>query len=409
MAEHDHDVAAARQLVSQLGAALQRSQSFRALAPQARDELLENVSALQRALGTAPADPYALALDFLPGFNRGLRGPGGRPAEAPAAGEPPAPAPAPRAAATETLAARAGALADEINFPSFVAGLVHGTFDAVVDASIRQMEEFSNLVAAVAKDVDDFTQENVTANQARDWLAQQHPGDLHLDLPRQHEDREPVLRAPSSSNGDEPPSPAWLADYGLEGEPLTDELIEEQLVPAARKRVGGSRLQTLATMVLLGMNRVVVRDGKVSARVRFRAAATDKAHVDYATSNDPGGGGTGWGTRGSSTYVDHQTMVSTVGVNAQADTDLKVELFGEVEINFVSETLPLDRFADAAKLALVQRNSRARQTALPAPAPVATPALPPVATQPAAPAPAPAPVASAPAPAPAPAPAGGAA
>jgi len=401
MAEQDHEVVAARRLVSQLHDVLQRSTSFQALPQATRDELWHDVAAIQRALGSGTADPYALTLDVPPGFNRAFpHSPGGQGAAAtPSAGPTPAPTtPAPKAAATETLAARAGALADEIDFPSFVAGLVHGTFDAVVDASIRQMEEFANLVSAVAKDVDAFTQENVTPNQARDYLVERHPGDLQLDLPRQGEEREPALRVRGSSNGDGPPSPAWLADYGLAGEQLTDDVVEERLVPAARQRVGETRLQTLATMVLLGMNRVNVRDGKVSARVRFRAAATDKTHVDYASSNDPGGGGD-WGTRGSSTYVDHQTMISTVGVNAQADTDLKVELFGEVEINFVSETLPLDRFADAAKMSLVQRNSRARQTAPPAPPAPTTP--PPVAPAAPALAPAIAPAPAAPAPVPA--------
>jgi hypothetical protein len=401
MADNDHDVAAARRLVSNLGAALQRSESFRALPPRTRDELLQNVAALQQALGSEHADPYALALDMPPGFNRTLpRGPGGRVGDA-GTGSTATPAPstpAPRSAATETLAARAGALVDEINFTSFVAGLVNDTFGAIVDSSIRQMEAFAELVSAVAKDVDAFTQEHVTANQARDWLMQQHPADLHLDLPRQNEEGQPVLRGSGSANGDEPPSPSWLADYGLAGEPMTDELIEERLVPAARQRVGESRLQTLATMVLLGMNRVVVRDGKISARVRFRAAATDKTALDYATSNDPGGGGGGFGARGSSAYVDHQTMISTVGVNAQSDTDLKVELFGEVAINFSSETVPLDRFVDAAKMSFVQRNARARQTApVTAPAPPAQAAPAPTPPAPALTPPAPAaPAAAAP-------------
>src|SRR5262245_6920438 len=247
-----------------------------------------------------PPDPYALALDVPPGFRRGFPGgpatPGGgsgatEPAQ-PAQAAQPGQAPAPRAAATETIAARAGALADEINFPSFVAGLVHGTFDAVVDASIRQMEAFASLVSAVAKDVDTFTEENVTTNQARDFLAEQHPESLELDLPKQNETRGPQLRLRGGGDGgeegdSEPQSPTWLADYGLDGEQLTDDVVEEKLVPAARRRVGENRLKTLATMVLLGMNRVNVRDGKVAARVRFRAAATDKTHVDYATSNDP--------------------------------------------------------------------------------------------------------------------------
>src|SRR5215470_5812346 len=77
-------------------------------------------------------------------------------------------APAPRPPATETLAQRTGSLVNEVDFPGFVAGLVHGTFDAIVDASIRQMESYSSLVSAVAKTVDQFTEENVTHNQARD-------------------------------------------------------------------------------------------------------------------------------------------------------------------------------------------------------------------------------------------------
>src|SRR4051812_17390778 len=44
------------------------------------------------------------------------------------------------APATETIGRRAGSFTDEIDFPAFVASLIHGTFDAIVDASIRQMD-----------------------------------------------------------------------------------------------------------------------------------------------------------------------------------------------------------------------------------------------------------------------------
>lgn len=280
----------------------------------------------------------------------------------------------PRAAATETLAARAGALSDEINFPAFVASLIHGTFDAMVDAAIRQMEAFAELVSAVAKDVDRFTSENVTSNQVRDWLAEQYPRDLVLDL---ETGSQPTLRRrtlSSETDEDEAYSPIWFADYGLEGEELNDELIEGVLVPMARRRVGENRLQTLATMVLMGMNRIIVRDGTIAAKVRFRAAARDKASVDFAISQDPGG--QNWGSRGGSAYNNSAMMVSTVGVNVQAESELKAELFGEVRINFISETLPLDRFVDAAQLTLLQRNARGtnrnpriQETNTPSPAP----------------------------------------
>jgi hypothetical protein len=90
-------------------------------------------------------------------------------------------------------------LSDEINFPAFVASLVHGTFDAIVDASIRQMEAFAGLVSAVAKDVDQFTAENVTANQVRDHLADQYPADLALDVTA----KPPRLTRRPKTEGDE--------------------------------------------------------------------------------------------------------------------------------------------------------------------------------------------------------------
>jgi hypothetical protein len=236
---------------------------------------------------------------------------------------------------------------------------VHGTFDAIVDASIRQMESYSSLVSAVAKTVDQFTEENVSPNQARDWLAQRYPGDVRVAPPSGEQ------TAPQLVPAAEGLTPAWLADYGAPGEELTTDLLEQRVLPQVRTHVGTERQQLLATMVLLGMNRVAVKDGSITAKVMFRATANDAAKVSYATGSDPQGVAN-WGERGSLTYSGaSQTMVSTLGVNAQSDTSLRADLFGEVRLNFVSETLPLDRLADAAKVALVQRNSAVTQVAAP--------------------------------------------
>ncbi len=128
---------------------------------------------------------------------------------------------------------------------------------------------------------------------------------------------------------------------------------------------------------------------QIGARLRFRAAASDHAAVQFATGSDPDTGAEAWGRRGSEPAA--MTKVSTVGVNVQSDSELKAELFGEVKINFASETLPLDRFLDDAKRSLLERHSRK------------LPSVPAQAAPAAAPTPA-APAASAPAPAPAPAP-----
>lgn len=252
--------------------------------------------------------------------------------------------------ATDALGRRAGALSDELDFPAFVSSLVHGTFDAMVDSSIRQMQSFADLVAAVSKPLEQFTEENVTANQARDHLVEQHPRDVMLV----GQDGEFTL-APVPK-GDDAEAPSWLADYGHDGAELTAEFLEQEVLPAAREKVAKARLQTLSTMVLLGMNRIVIKDGTIGARLRFRAAASDHAAVTYATGSDPGTGGEQWGARGSTPAAT--TKVSTVGVNVQSDSELKAELFGEVKINFASETLPLDRFLDDAQRTLLERHSR---------------------------------------------------
>jgi hypothetical protein len=398
------EIRAARQLTDNAASLLSKSSAFRQLDPTTQSAILRDVSKIKGALrlqdagrALSSSDPYALSLETPEDFYRRRgQGPnsGSGDGSAPAAGaQPPASAPTTtqKPPATETLAARAGALSDEINFPKFVAGLVHGTFDAIVDATIRQMEAFADLVSAVAKDVDQFTSQNVSLNQARDWLVQHYPKELALVLPTGTDEGEPSLHVRGHGGQDEePPSPDWLADFGLQGEQLTDELVEEQLVPAARRKVGENRMQTLATMVLLGMNRVIIKDGTISAKVRFRASAADKTGVIYAVNSDPGGAQS-WGQRGSDTYDQHSTMVSTVGVNVQSDTELNAELFGEVRINFASETLPLERFADSARITLLQHNARtsaagARNGAaasLPAPSPVPATTVPATSANPA--------------------------
>ncbi len=357
------EVLAARGLAARAEEKLRQSPAFQRLAPEARASLLGDLGKIRGALSpeasaqaSKAADPYAFTLetpgDFMHRRARTRRSFGAENAQTqPQVGD--AGQRKAKPAATETLAARAGALSDEIDFPAFVAGLIHGTFDAIVDSAIRQMEAFADLVSAVAKNVDDFTRDNVTANQARDWLAEQYPADVGLDL----DGAQPRLysKMQDDENGFAA-APEWLADFGLEGEELTEELLENQLLPYARRRIGENRLQMLATMVLLGMNRINVKDGSISARVRFRAAARDLANVDYAVSQDPGQ--PSWGRRGGASAMRHATMISTVGANAQAETTLQAELFGQVKINFESETLPLERFADEALMTMLQRNAR---------------------------------------------------
>ena len=78
-----------------------------------------------------------------------------------------------------------------VNFPAFVAALIDGVFQSIVDSSIEQMRAYGNLVSSVAKTVDGFASDAASGEAARQWLARTYPdcferdentGKLHLHV-----------------------------------------------------------------------------------------------------------------------------------------------------------------------------------------------------------------------------------
>ena len=63
--------------------------------------------------------------------------------------------------------ARSAGTLKAIDFPSFVAGLIDGTFSAIVDASLKQMEAYAELLKSAAMSFDQFMDENISGDQAR--------------------------------------------------------------------------------------------------------------------------------------------------------------------------------------------------------------------------------------------------
>ena len=130
-------------------------------------------------------------------------------------------------------------------------------------------------------------------------------------------------------------------------------------------------------MVLLGMNRVAVRDGSITRKVMFRAAAHDAAKVRLRDRQRPAGSRQLGRARRNDLRGATRRWCRPLPSTRRAKRTLRADLFGEVKLNFVSETLPLDRLADAAKVALVQRNSPARRARRAAPCRPRQPAAPP--------------------------------
>ena len=341
------------------------------LSPGARAAFVRDLDRLDAALTNqrygyaAPQDPYAQALD-VSDLEAKLRG-GFQPPQDRAGAPRPAPPPPPAVKQTAEIGQRAAAALEAIDFPGFVASLLTGTFQAIVDSSAQQVRSYAELVASLTQSLDQFSSEKVSEDQARQHLAEQYSKDLVLVFPPTGVAGSPKLLPRPDAEGT---SPEWLQKYGLGGQELTLELTDGALVAGGRRQVGEDRLQTLATMVLMGINRVVVNDGDVKAKLQFHAQALDRQRVDVAQE------GLGISGRTVSTDAKAQMMVSTLKVNAQADAAIRADLMGEVRISFRTETFPLERFADTAAIQLINRHARWQGSSPAAAAPTVEPAAP---------------------------------
>jgi hypothetical protein len=264
--------------------------------------------------------------------------------------------------ATGRVGEVARATLNAINFPEFVASLIKGTFQAIVDASIQQMEAYAELLKNVAMTLDDFMSENVSESQAKDYLADQYGGMFSRDLSQ----GKPVLQV-NQSPPENAEMPKFFADLGFDSpQQIDDQAIEQTIVPATRKSMAERRQQTLATMVLMGINRIVVDEGEILAKLVFHIDASETMNMKFDQTKTSLGNMAG--TSGRSQFSGNGIMVNTSSLNAQSDINVRADLTGQVKVKFRSETFPLERFADSAAIQLINENAKVpTPAAVPAP------------------------------------------
>ena len=128
------------------------------------------------------------------------------------------------------------------------------------------------LLKNVTKSLEEYMRDNVSENNARDYLAQQYPDALKVDTSGGAPKLMPSRRRARRSHAGLHEGPRSAAARRL----LDQDTIEQTLVPAARQRMALDRQHLLATMVLMGINRLVVTDGDIDAKVLFQLDSVDK-------------------------------------------------------------------------------------------------------------------------------------
>jgi hypothetical protein len=241
-----------------------------------------------------------------------------------------------------------------ISFPEFVSDLIKGTFSSILDATTTQMDAYMKLLEQVSQTVEQFENENISDAQAHQWLAQQYPRHIRLEP----SDRGPVAVPTDEADG----VPDGLQGTLMLPDPVTsidESTIEERLLPAARRKLATSRLQMLSSLVMMGLQRIVINHGRIRATMGFQIDASDTARREDASLLDTsvaasGSFGMGPWSASVSTSV---TYVRSTRSDSNAELNVQADLTGEVDLTFSTDYLPLNRMATNERIERIRNNT----------------------------------------------------
>ena len=271
----------------------------------------------------------------------------------------------------QRVAGTTRAILNAVSFPRFVTELINGVFKALVDSNQQQMQAYVELIRNVAATTEGFADTNLGPDRARQWLVETFPGSFTVDGgpdedadPRDAAEEQEEARLRLREGAAMPSEAALRTTLGLAaGESIPSGDPENSLVPFARRALARQRQQMLATMVMLGMQRIVVESGRLNAAMRFHidtrsAAQSDEGsrfdlqnRIDASAHYNVGI----WGAEAKMTntigYVSTQRNQTTEEMNTDLDLNSSVELY------FKTDYVPLDRLAGVAQQDRIRVNT----------------------------------------------------
>jgi hypothetical protein len=253
------------------------------------------------------------------------------------------------------------------SFVEFTAGLITGTFDALIAATVKQMEAYAALVKDLAKTVSEFSQENITDAEVFNYLVQRWPN------PRWNSGTanapEPLTRVSveykwNSTGAPAGESTAFMQDVAaLITQLKASDTIKEPsgadaklgsddvatIKSLVRKLIGANLMDHLRAMAREGMARIVVTDGEILTKLTFQMTGTEiqqsvKTQYDRLSANASlsAGARAPWGSVRANAGVG-KLSVRTVNEQSFDKSTMSGELIGQVRIHFKTETFtPID-------------------------------------------------------------------
>jgi hypothetical protein len=259
-----------------------------------------------------------------------------------------------------------------------VTELINGVFKALNDSNQQQMTSYVELIRNVAASTEGFADANVGDAGARAWLAERFPGsfivsgdeDDGFDNPAEmtpEERREWQAERDASTRLRLRPNASMPSEAALRtglGPPDTVPSGDpENLVGLARGALARRRQQMLSSMVMMGLQRLVIDSGRLNASMRFhidtRSASADDRGSSFDIRNEAEASGKlGFGPWGMEAKVKNTIgYVTTDQTPTTEEMNTSVDLNSSVELIFHTDYVPLARLAGSGDIDRIRVNS----------------------------------------------------
>jgi len=289
--------------------------------------------------------------------------------------------------AVDRVAGTTQAVLNAVSFPRFVTELITGVFKAMNDSNQQQLTAFVELIRNVAQTTEGFADSNVGVGGARQWLAEHFPASYEVqggddsdgipeDLsglsPDERRERQAEVEAERAAStrlalksGAQPPSEAILrSTLGIApGDPVPPGSNPETLVPFVQQTLARNRQQLLATMIQMGLQRIVIESGRLNAAMNFHIDATSAATNDRGSQFDlhnttDASVNAKFGPWGAEAKVQNTIgYVTTDRTQTTENMHTDVNLSSGVELVFRTDYVPLTRLAGVQDVERIRVNT----------------------------------------------------
>jgi hypothetical protein len=283
--------------------------------------------------------------------------------------------------AVDRIAPTSERILNAVSFPRFVGELITGVFKAMNESNEDQLASYVELIRNVAATTEGFAEANIGASGARQWLAERFPASFEIrggsdddgfDDPAQmtaeeraerQAERDAETRLVLRPGAEMPSETALRTALGVPAGESVSAGDPESLVGPAQTLLARNRQQVLATMVMMGMQRIVIDSGRLNASMRFHIDASSAAAEDRGSRFDlrhesEAGAKLQFGEWGASARMKNTIgYVSTERTQTEQELNADLDLDSSVELIFRTDYVPLERLAGTGDVQRIRVNA----------------------------------------------------